>query len=250
MEHIIHALQQLGLSDNAQKVYLHNFKTGRATIGELAKQLLMDRSSTYLAVEQLADKGLIAEDVIDGKKHVWAYHPEVLEAVLEKHSKQFTKLADNIDKNLGSLLIDYRTNNKDVALQSFSGRSSLPRITQDILSSNTSEVRIITNQNAERKVFSANEHDNFISTRLKKGIKAFVLAADTKGASLLKRYDKRELRETKILKELKPFKNEVYIYDDKVAVLGFTSTTFGFIVHDTEFSELQKLLFDNLFSKK
>jgi len=74
-----------------------------------------------------------------------------------------------------------------------------------------------------------------------------VLAADTKGADLLQRYDERELRETKIRSDLKPFKNETYIYGDKVAVLGFAEMIFGFIVHDEEFAQLQTLLFDNLF---
>ncbi|MDP2630053.1 MAG: hypothetical protein Q8P56_01470 [Candidatus Uhrbacteria bacterium] len=247
MKSIEKALKQLDFSENAIKIYLQSFHTGRSTIGALAKYISMDRSSAYLAVQQLIAEGLLKEDVIDGKKHVWASPPNIIEDLLKNHAKQLSDIAHDIDTNLGELLINYKTNNSKVALQSFSGNSSLPRITQDILSSDISEVRIITNQNAERKVFSASAHDDFIQSRVRKGIKAYVLAADTKGADLLQRYDERELRETRINKSLTPLKNETYIYGDNVAVLGFSDTIFGFIVHDKEFAELQRLLFDQLF---
>ncbi len=247
MESIELALKQLDLSENAIKIYLQSFHTGRSTIGALAKCISMDRSSAYLAVQQLVAEGLLNEDIIDGKKHVWASPPNIIGDLLKDHAQQFSDTARDIDKNLGELLVNYRTNNSKVALQSFSGNGSLPRITQDILQSDISEVRIFTNQNAERKVFSASAHDDFIQSRVRKGIKAYVLAADTKGADLLQRYDERELRKTKVNKSLAPLKNETYIYGDSVAVLGFSDTVFGFIVHDKEFAELQRLLFDHLF---
>lgn len=247
MKYIKQALKQLDFSENAINIYLQSFHTGRSTVGVLAKSISMDRSSAYLAVQQLIAKGLLKEDVIDGRKHVWASPPNVIEDLLKKHAKQLSDIAQDIDKNLGELLVNYKKNNSKIALQSFCGNSSLSRITQDILSSNISEVRIITNQNAERKVFSANAHDNFIQSRIQKGIKAYVLSADTKGANLLQRYDERELRETKINKSLTPLKNETYIYGDNVAVLGFSDAIFGFIVHDKEFAKLQRLLFDHLF---
>ncbi|MFH1631577.1 MAG: helix-turn-helix domain-containing protein [bacterium] len=250
MKYLEHALNKLNLSENAKKLYLQSFHSGRSTIGELAKTLEMDRSSTYLAIQQLVSTGLMTEDVIDGKKRVWANPPSVIESMLSKKAEDYSDAAQEIHENLGELLVDYKANHQPVSLQSFSGRDSLRRITQDILSSRVDEIRIFTNQNAERKVFSANEHDDFILSRIKNGIKAYVLAADTKGADLLKKYDERELRETKIRKDLKPLKNETYIYGDKVAVLGFSDTIFGFIVHDKEFAQLQKLLFDNLFMSK
>lgn len=247
MKHLEQALNKLNLSENAQKLYLQSFRSGRSTIGKLAKVLEMDRSSAYLAIEQLVTVGLMREDVIDGKKRVWASPPSVIEGILNKQAETYSNAAQEIHEHLGELLVDYRANHQPVSLQSFSGRDSLRQITQDILSSGVDEIRIFTNQNAERKVFSASDHDDFILSRVQKEIKAYVLAADTKGSDLLKKYDERELRETKIRKDLKPLKNETYIYGDKVAVLGFSDMTFGFIVHDKEFAQLQKLLFDNLF---
>lgn len=248
MDYLEQALKKLNLSDNAVQMYLRSFQLGRTTIGALAKHLGMDRSSAYLASTQLIEKGLLLEDLIDGKRHVWASSPDTIETLLRKQAESFSDTAQNINAHLGELFIQYQTINRPVSLQSFSGRTSLRRITQDILSSDITQVRIITNQNAERNVFSAKEHDDFIVTRVRKGIKALVLAADTKGADLLQRYDDRELRETKVIRDLQPFKNETYIYGDKVAVLGFTDIIFGFIVHDKEFAQLQTLLFDHLFS--
>ncbi|PIX62407.1 hypothetical protein CO057_04705 [Candidatus Uhrbacteria bacterium CG_4_9_14_0_2_um_filter_41_50] len=241
-------LESLQLSDNARQLYMLSFEVGRSTIGKLASALSMDRSSAYLAVEQLKDAGLMKEDVTDGVKRVIASPPDIVERLLKKRAEAFIGFAEEIHKDEGELLASYQAKDRRVVLESFSGRKSLRRITQDILLSSDKEVRIFTNQNAERKVFSASEHDNFILERVRKGIKAYVLASDTSGAKLLQKYDRRELRQTKIVKELKPIKNETYIYADKVAVLGFSDTIFGFIVQDKEFAQLQKILFDRFFS--
>ena len=211
MQYIEQALKQLDFSENAVKIYLQSFHTGRSSIGVLVKSISMDRSSAYLAVQQLVAEGLLKEDVIDGRKHIWASPPNVIEDLLKKHAKQLSDTARDIDRTLGELLINYRTNNAETALQSFSGNSSLTRITQDILSSDISEVRIITNQNAERKVFSANAHDNFIQSRVRKGIQGLCFIGRHQGADLLQRYDKRELRETKINKSLTPLKTNLHL---------------------------------------
>jgi len=250
MKSLKQGLRGLQLSDNAQRLYLQSFQVGKSTIGRLASELSMDRSSAYLAVQQLNDLGLMKEDTIDGVRRVIASPPNAVERLLKKRGETLASFAEDIRKDEPTLLTDYKAKDQQVILQSFSGRESLRRITDDILSSPIMEVRIFTNQNAERKVFSANEHDDFILSRVRKGIQAYVLASDTKGAHLLQKYDDRELRETKIIKELRPIKNETYIYADKVAVLGFSNTIFGFIVQDKEFAELQKMLFDHYFHSK
>ena len=144
MDYLEQALKKLSLSDNAIRMYLQSFQLGRTTVGALAKHLGMDRSSAYLASTQLIEKDLMKEDLIDGKKHVWASPPETVETLLRKQAEGYSDVAQNISTHLGELSLQYRSINRPTLLQSFSGRSSLRRITQDILSSEISEVRIIT----------------------------------------------------------------------------------------------------------
>ena len=244
MKELRKALTEIGLSSNSIELYLESYQRGRATIGQLAKSLKMDRSSAYLAYEQLTKEGLVEEDNLRSVKEIWASPPESVSRIIQSRAKELEDSVKSIAKHLPELSASYGARQEKPVLQSFTGRDSLKRISEDVLNSGVDLLRVITNQNAERKVFSANAHDNFIMTRMKKGMKAHVLAADTKEAKFLQRFDKDELRETHIVTDLLPFKHEVYIYGDKVAVLGFETNIFGFIVQDKQFATLQSYMFD------
>ncbi len=240
------ALEQLGMSPNAVRLYTESYSRGRTTVGKLAAAINMDRSSAYLAYEQLKGAGLMEEDIASGIKVVWAATPDSVLKGLRSNASQLERSINDLAAQLPELIAGYRTTGDKPVLQSFSGKDTLPRITADILESDLSTIRIITNQNAERKVFSARAHDDFIQKRIQKKIKAFVLAANTREARFLQKYDSRELRETRIVDDLEPFKHETYIYGDKVAVLGFEKNVFGFIVYTREFAALQRYMFDTI----
>lgn len=250
MKEIEQSLRRLGATNNATKLFIESYRTGKASVSKLAQKAQMDRSSAYLAFEQLKTLGLIKEDTHGKVKEVRAVPPQTVISLIQRQMGKLNGDVKAIEGQLSALTAVYGTDSEAVVLQSFSGRETLYRITTDVLESKTKEVRIITNQQAERRVFSAGAHDEFIQTRVKSGIKALVLAADTPEAGLLKKYDKRELRETRIRADLKPFKNETYIYGEKVAVLMYEKDVFGFIVHAKEFAELQRYMFDKIWNQK
>ena len=246
MQELEQSLLRLGATNNAIKLFFESYRTGKASVSKLAQKARMDRSSAYLAFEQLKALGLVQEDRHGKIKEVRAVPPQTVIGLVQRQIGKLSSDVKAIEGNLPELSATYGVHSETVVLQSFAGRETLYRITTDVLESKIKEVRIITNQQAERRVFSAAAHDEFIQTRVKRGIIALVLAADVPEASLLKKYDKRELRETRIRTDLKPFKNETYIYGEKVAVLSYEKDIFGFIVHAKEFADLQRYMFNKI----
>jgi len=53
LEEIQKALKLLGLNSNAIKFYLASYTKGYASVGKIAGTIKIDRSSAYLALEQL-----------------------------------------------------------------------------------------------------------------------------------------------------------------------------------------------------
>ena len=53
-------LEKLGFSKNEAKVYLALLKLGSSLAGKIAKETLLDRSSTYSALKVLHKKGVIS----------------------------------------------------------------------------------------------------------------------------------------------------------------------------------------------
>ncbi|MFC1640548.1 TrmB family transcriptional regulator [Patescibacteria group bacterium] len=249
MNELKKSLQQLDIPPNAIKFYLESFQHGKATIGQIAKSTKMDRSSAYLAYEQLHEKNLVEEDLKSSKKYVWAASPKVVMREIRKNVRHFRKIYDDLEENLPELMAEYNDKETKPVLQFFSGKVAVRRISQDVLDSNVNLLRLFTNQNIEKDVFNKAEHEEFVRTRKQKGIKAIVLAANTPGAKKLKQSDDKNFRETRIISDLNPFKNETYIYGEKVAMLSFDKDIVGFVVQSKDFANSQAWMFDQIWAK-
>ena len=243
------ALELLGSSKNAIDFYMVSFRLGKSSIGRVATAARMDRSSAYLACQQLIDLGLIGQDLTASRKVVWAESPQTVMAKLRTKIRQFRKQHEAIEQSLPQLLAEYKELDSKPVLQFFSGQDGLKEISDDVLQSGVKEILLLSNQAEERKVFTDHDHKDFIQRRLAQGIRIRVLATDTLEAKQLQKSDKQNLRETCIITSEEPFTSETYIYGNKVAMLSFDLDFFGFIVTSKPFAQSQRFMFEQLWSQ-
>ena len=247
LEEIQKALKLLGLNSNAIKFYLASYTKGYASVGKIAGTIKIDRSSAYLALEQLKTAGLIDEEEIGCKKLVCARPPQAVLSRLRTQTKKCRNQSLLIEDQLPELLAEYSQKNNQPVLQFFSGKDGLKQITDDILDYCQGELLVFSNQKEEKRVFTSIDHKEFIRERMKKNIRIRVLTPDTPEAHALKKSDGMSLRETKIINEKEiPFTNEIYIYCDKIAMLEFVDDIQGFIVKSKAFAEAQAWIFEKL----
>lgn len=239
------ALQSLHLSPNAVRFYLESYRTGPASIGQIALLCSMDRSSAYLAVEQLKEHGLVTEDLAGTRKKIAAKPPKTVLARLRTETRRFRRQAEAIEESLPALLASYAANEAKPILQFFSGVPGLHQVTDDVLEQAEGEILLLTNQATEKDVFSKADHEAFIATRLQRGISIRVLAANVPDAYELQKRDKYCLRETRVV-DGEPFTSETYIYADTVAMINFNREVMGFTVRSKEFAESQRWMFEQL----
>jgi hypothetical protein len=206
----------------------------------------MDRSSAYLALKQLQEVGLIFEEKKGCKKNVCAQSPQVLLSRLRAKMRKFKNQCLIIEDELPNLLAEYSQKNDQPVLQFFSGHDGLKQITEDILDYCQKELLVFSNQKEEKRVFSGIDHKEFVKERMKKNICVRVLAPNTPEAWKLKEKDGVSLRETRIINGEIPFTNEIYIYQDKIAMLEFVEEIQGFIVKSKAFSEAQTWIFEKI----
>ncbi len=244
------ALQLLGLNPNAVKFYLASYRVGFTSVGKISKTIKIDRSSAYLALEQLENAGLIDEEKGSKRKSICARPPQAILSRLRTSSRKLRSQCVNIEDNLPELLAEYSQKDKQPVLQFFSGKQGLKQITDDILESAEGELLVFSNQKEEKRVFNSVDHKEFVKERMRKGIKVRVLATDTTEAYELKENDARCGRETKIITQNKiPFTNEIYIYENKIAMLESVDEVQGFIVKSRAFHQAQKWIFEEVWGK-
>lgn len=247
LKEIKDALKLLGLNANAVKFYLTSFKAGFMSVGKIAHLARIDRSSAYLALEQLRACGLIDERPNKSRTDICVRPPRVLLNRLKTQARKFKNQCIMIEDQMPQLLAQYSEKDNQPVLQFFSGKDGLKQIERDILDCCENELLVFSNQKEEKRVFDRMDHKEFVEERMRKGITVRVLAPDTSEAHQLKAKDHCSLRETRIINEKKiPFTNEIYIYKDKIAMLEFVAEIQGFIVESKAFAEAQRWMFETI----
>lgn len=239
------ALELLNVSPNAVKCYTESYRLGPASVGNIAKACGMDRSSAYLALGQLKELGLLAEDVSGTRKRVWAKHPKAVLARLRTNMRRLRKQADAVEEKMDELLAPYAAADSRPVLQSFAGKDGLKRISDDILENADGEILLLSNFERESQVFSAADHNDFIDERIRRGIPIRVIATDSESAYNELATDHKQLRQTRIVAK-NAFNAETYIYGNTIAMLDRDREIIGFIMRSAAFADSQRFMFEQL----
>ncbi|MEI7621346.1 MAG: helix-turn-helix domain-containing protein [Candidatus Moraniibacteriota bacterium] len=98
-------LQKLGLSEKEIQVYLALFEQGKTTPARLAKTTSINRSTVYVVLEKLKEKGLVIEDVTAKTLYVSPSSAEKVEEMfyhqqeeLKEKKKIALMLAEELEK--------------------------------------------------------------------------------------------------------------------------------------------------------
>ncbi|MBW4061746.1 hypothetical protein HJC99_04230 [Candidatus Saccharibacteria bacterium] len=242
------ALAALGLTPNAIALYEQSFLTGRSTVGRLAALAEMDRSSAHLAATQLRGAGLLNEEVVGERTYIWVKPPKDVLVRLKIAMNHLQTQYESVEDALPALSAGYQAAEKLPVVQVFSGKSGLKQVVANVLENAADEILLFTNQAFEREVFSSADHRDFINERKRRGIKIRALAVDTTEGHDLQAADDDNLRQTRLIsgETTVPFKNEIYIYGDSVAMLSFSGQVFGFVTRSADFAEAQLWAFERL----
>src|SRR5260370_10737036 len=100
MSSITDYLAQLELSDMEAKCYLKLLETGPITVSELAHAMGIKRTSAYLYIDPLVDKGLATKQVTGTRKQLAPTEPENLEGLIDQKFKTARFLKDKFPEML------------------------------------------------------------------------------------------------------------------------------------------------------
>jgi sugar-specific transcriptional regulator TrmB len=119
-------LKNAGLSENEAKVYSAALELGETSVYRLAKKSGVKRTTTYLAVESLKEKGLISEYHRNNIITCFAENPKKLTDRLEENKRA-------LDKIMPELLAFTNLIDKKPKIRYFEGNESYKDIFSDVL---------------------------------------------------------------------------------------------------------------------
>lgn len=234
-------LEQLGLTEKESLVYLSLLEIGRGSVAGISLKTGIKRPTCYLIIDDLIKKNLVSKALV-GKKAL--YSPE--------HPTKIVKDIENnliLAKNIISGLQEVMTKPSDrPALRMLHGLKGIQSFYNEMLEDKNNIYYIASIKDVVESV-GKDFLDEWIKKRIATGIKTFSIR--TKATDIqteLYKADDVNLRNVAYAEESFDPSFMIFIYGKKVAFVGKTAESIGFIVSSVNLSKTMKSMFDVVWS--
>ena len=239
-------LEDLELTELQINCYFAILKSSGIKISSLAKQIAVNRPNTYTLVEKLKELDLVYEENLVNGKVIYA---KPLKSIISALEAKKLKFEDNIAlaSSLAPIFESLQSSSNSFLpkIRTFDTKYSLDTIADDILSSSKNqEILLFSNQITEKLFFSKKMHEEFVGKRVKNNSPIRVLAVKNREGENLQREDHKYLRTTKLLPESMNFKSEIYLYNNKIAMIDIKESVIGIIIESEELYNFHKQSFE------
>ncbi len=253
MEQITDYLKKLGLSELEAKIYLTLLQTGTVSIKSFAPMIGLKRTTAYLYIDPLIEKGLVVKVIQGNKKQIAAANPDMLQELVEKKvqlAKTQTKIAESVENEFPEILQTLNSTFlkkeefQEAEIKYYKGKLGIQKIYEEALKAK--ELRSYVNIEEIATVFP----DNFsmFDNAFKKNpnMQMFEIVEDSPRAKeRIKTSSERKQYLYKFLPVgMKLSAQDILIYDNKVAIIQFKDKISGIVHNSVDLYNNFKLIFD------
>ncbi|TSD02592.1 MAG: transcriptional regulator TrmB [Parcubacteria group bacterium Athens0714_16] len=231
-------LLDAGLTENESGIYLAALELGETTVSRLAKKAGVKRTTAYLVIESLKDKGLITSIKKEAASVFFAEDPHKLHSMLEERRNK-------IDKIMPQLLAFSNLIDKKPEIRYFEGEEGIKDVYRDSLKFPDQEMLTWYSEAYVKHFDEKFFLEDYIPRRLKKKISVRAILQDSEAIRSLIDKDQQHLRRTKIVsKDEYNVSIELNIYgNNKVGVISYEEE-FGLIIESKKIHESLKSIFE------
>jgi len=239
MKDIAPILQSFGLLDSDIKTYLAALENGPSTVLEIAKETQLSRQATYMAIESLTKRGLMAS-LLRGKKRLYAAEPP--DKLLAYGKRRDAEMHDRV-QDLERLLpeLELRAGGERPVVRVFEGKEGLHAIIEDMKTADFKKSYEISDLKALYKVLNPEDLKDMRTALKNKGVKVRGLYSGTPGPKVL------DVDRVYLPDEYSDFKADIGIHGDKIEMLTFEGKMFSVIIESKLLAKTLGILFDLAF---
>lgn len=235
-------LQDAGLNETEAKIYLAALELGQTSVSRIARKSGIKRTTVYLSLENLMQKGLLSAIKKEGKTLYFAEDPRSLERIMEEKKQ---KISNIIPQLLAfTSLID-----KKPEIRYFEGDAGVKEVLKDALEYPNQEILMMYSESS-----IADFEDNFFASyyvpeRVKRKISARAIMPDNETMRANVATNQQSLRQTRLISQnLFDIKIEVMIYGKNKINISSFSEKFGIIIESQAIHDSLKSIFETLWA--
>lgn len=240
-------LMQLGLSEAETTLYLTLLETGATTPRELARITGINRTGSYLYIDQLIEKGLVIKLVKGARTLVEANNPqEHLRPLVEEQAQTVATLQNTfpiVAQSLQAIIPQPQHTNK-AEIKYYKGRLGVKKIYEEAL--RATELRSYANLSIMQGVFPENLQLFTDAFKNNPELKMFELVEESKASRKQTMVTSQNPHYFyKFLpKEVELSAADTLIYDGKVSIINVRGQITGVVLYNPDYYNNSRELFD------
>lgn len=239
---ITEVFKKINISEKGAQVYLASLELGPSTVQKIAKKAGLPRSSTYLLIDELKEKGLISQTKI-GKKTVLTASPPIKLAQLAEEQKEKGKKAlSELRGFLPQLKALYQKTPTRPSVRFYEGFEGIKTICEESLGA--TEILVLCSgykKPMDKKLFDYTTR--YFHKIMAKKIPTFEIIGGSPDAKDYQKECSSAINKIKIATHAPGCKHtDKMIFGNKVAILSFRYLN-GVIIENKQIADYEKALF-------
>lgn len=236
---MIKILEGVGLDKSKSPVYLASLQVGTGSAQEIAKKAGVPRTTAHEVLQHLVALGLVSF-VTKGRVRTYtAEHPETLKKLLQEKERKL----DTIMPELFSLV---HAGGMRPRVRFYDGEAGVRAVFEDTLTTKDKKLYGILSMADLFQIPGKEFMDRYVERRVAAGIRLHVIRSEEKEVTETWPTSTKEHREMHYAPKEMIFPMTMYLYDNKVGLIGTEKENFGMIIESLDFFRTQKNLFDVL----
>lgn len=249
MNIVIKYLEQLGVSELEAKLYVSLLDTGPMSVRGLAESIGIKRTTAYLYIDLLIEKGLVIKIVKGAQKLVSPNPPDSLKYLVEKKLESAKLVQENfptILKKINDLYPQVKASD-EAEIKYYKGRNGVKKIYEEALKAK--EFRSYVNIGLMYDNLPENSQLFAEALKNNKSLKMYELIEDSVRSREQTEFQTSNASHERYFykflpKEVRLHAADTLIYDGKVAIVNVGKKISGVVLHNSEYFYNSKELFD------
>ena len=236
-------LQSVGLSEKEIAVYSFLLTLTSANPILIAKEVKLKRSTVYVILELLKEKGLVRE-VHHGKRHVYeAENVERIRFLLEERKLKTEENIKNFEKILPSLKATIRKKGDAPIIKFYEGDDAVQISMQELVSNPNFKTKMdygVFPLELIHKLFQHKNLRQFLDQKIKDNNKFQIIYSTEEG--IMQTNPEFEQKAVRIDAKEFPLSCDISVFEDEVRFHMLGDTVYGILIKNPELAETLKSL--------
>lgn len=245
------SLKKIGTSEAEERLYLLSLRLGPTSVASLATQLHVSRPQIYKLMNDLEKRGLA--DFSARKKFARTFmveSPSKLQELLRKHQERVAQTDQRLSWIMPDLIANYRQGSLPATVRLLQGKEQFLKVFfQCVEDAANKEIHVIGSAKDFIAFISWAEERRWINERIRLNVFLRALLFPSDDTQVLAETDKKELRETRLLKNMTPFSTLIMTYANKT-ILWQPHAPMAVFMEDEYFAAMYESLFQYLWQNQ